>query len=74
MRRNTYYVNAEHTGRAPTAYYGDMIDRDSNDFVRITLAEARRMRNQAFDKRPGGAGDAWANAAGRAVCKLAGCI
>lgn len=74
-RRHTYYVNAQHTGYRPTASRGDFLsaeERASDDYRRITLREARRMAKQCFDDRPGGAGDAWANAAGAAILECAG--
>ena len=76
MTRETYYVNAEHTGRAVRAHYGSQLtdeQKRSEDYVRVTITEARRMRKQCTDQRAGGAGDHWANLAGRAVGNLAGC-
>ena len=75
MGRHTYYVPAEHTGRKPNAVYGSDLSfeqKQGDDWLRITLPLARAMAAQRYDKRPGGAADAWPNAAGKAVLRLAG--
>lgn len=73
--RTIYYVNSEHTGRRPICYTNlDAEERACRDYERITLKQAREMAVQRFDTRPGGAGDYWANCAGRAVLKEAGIL
>lgn len=64
--RRTYYVNAEHTGRAPVCYTGDFLrkyDRlDSGDYVRVPLPTAL-----LWGKLPHTAQNAWFIAAAKAV-------
>ena len=74
MKRETYWVNCEHTGREPVAYYGSTLrdrleeePRNRSDYERVTLKQAREWAALPYTAQA-----AWRVRAGRRVLEIAG--